>query len=160
MTNYRTKIYVVFDGDTDMKYYRMLQAWDENDDIDFDFNDAHELSQSRDESKEESIKANLRNRLSKSKIVILLIGEHTKNLHKFVQWEIETAIKMELPIICVNLNGKNTKDDLSPNWLNEYPCIYGPFSKKYITKALESWPNSFKKHRQNGDKNSYHYSGF
>mgnify|MGYP000606112784 CR=1 FL=1 len=45
--------------------------------------------------------------MANSKVFVLLIGESTKNLTKFVKWEIELAIKKELPIICVNLNGKN-----------------------------------------------------
>ena len=155
---YRTKIYVIFDGDNDIHYYRLLQAWDKNEDIDFEFNDAHELEQCRDSSKEETIKRSLRERLKATKIVLLLIGEHTKNLTKFVKWEVETAIDMELPIICVNLNGNNKMDDLAPqSWLEDYPCIYVPYEKDKIVRAIKSWPDSFIKHRNNGDTASYYY---
>ena len=35
---------------------------------------------------------------------MVLVGEKTKNLYKFVRWEIELAIKLGLPIIVANLN--------------------------------------------------------
>ena len=40
--SYRNKTYVIFDGN-DIRYYRLMQAWKENDNIDFDFNDAHKF---------------------------------------------------------------------------------------------------------------------
>lgn len=41
---YRNKTYVAFDADTDMHYYRIMQAWKEHDHIDFDFHNAHEMN--------------------------------------------------------------------------------------------------------------------
>ena len=106
MNYYRNKIYVAFDGDNDISYYNLLKAWHENGN--FEFNDAHDLNTSKDSSKEESIKHNLSIRLKNSKIFIILIGEHTKYLTKFVKWEIEQAIKLNIPIIAVNLNKRRT----------------------------------------------------
>ena len=53
---------------------------------------------------------NLRERMKRSKAVIVLIGEKTKNLYKFVRWEVDLAIELDLPIIAVNLNKKNRQD--------------------------------------------------
>ena len=36
---YKNKTYIAFDGDTDIEYYRTLQMWKENKNIDFDFYD-------------------------------------------------------------------------------------------------------------------------
>ena len=107
---YRNKVYVAFDGDKDIHYYNLMKAWKQNDNTNFNFNDAHDLSQARDTSTEDSIKQNLRNRISNSKIFVLLVGESTKYLYKFVKWEIEQAIKREMPIIVVNLNGIRSHD--------------------------------------------------
>ena len=45
-------------------------------------------------------------RLKNTKIFVLLVGEKTKYLYKYVKWEIEQALSLNLPIIVVNLNGK------------------------------------------------------
>ena len=37
---YRNKTFVSFDGDSDMSYYRLMQAWRQNDGIAFNFYDA------------------------------------------------------------------------------------------------------------------------
>ena len=89
---YRNKVYVSFDADNDMKYYRTLQMWDANDDFEFTFNDAHDINTILDKS-EESIKAGLMERFRNTKIFVLLVGQYTKNLYKYVRWEIEQAIK-------------------------------------------------------------------
>ena len=91
--SYKNKTYVAFDGDTDMAYYRVMTAWRENDNIDFWFHNAHDLNSARDTSYEESIKAQLRERMANSKQMILLVGKNTKYLRKFVPWEIELARK-------------------------------------------------------------------
>ena len=101
---YRNKVYVAFDGDNDMTYYNMLKAWNANDNVDFTFYDAHFINTARDTSLEASIKSQLRIRLQNTKVLILLIGEHTRYLYKFVRWELETALRMDIPIIAVNLN--------------------------------------------------------
>lgn len=58
----------------------------------------------------ESIKRQLRARFANSKDFIVLIGEKTKNLMRFVRWEMEVAMNLGLPIIAVNLNGSRQQD--------------------------------------------------
>lgn len=108
--SYRNKTYVAFDGDSDMWAYRIMTAWVANEHIDFNFYNAHDLNSARDTSTEESIKAQLRIRMANSKQMILLVGEKTKGLRKFVPWEIELARKKDIPIVVVNLNGRRNYD--------------------------------------------------
>ena len=108
---YRNKTYVAFDGDKDIRYYYLMKAWRDHDNDSFNFHDAHDLNTSRDSSQEQSIKANLRTRFLNSKTFVLLVGDSTRYLTKFVKWEIEQAIKLDLPIIVVNLNGKRSMDE-------------------------------------------------
>ena len=75
---YRNKTYVCFDGDTDMAYYRLMQAWHQNDNSPFSFYNAHDLNTARDNSQEASIKAQLRIRLQNSAEFIVLIGANTR----------------------------------------------------------------------------------
>lgn len=80
--SYRNKTYVSFDGDTDMHYYRLMQAWTQNDYMNFDFYNAHDLNRARDTSTEESIKTQLSERLRNTKVFIILVGENTRGFLK------------------------------------------------------------------------------
>ena len=50
------------------------------------------MNTARDSSQEESIKAQLAERMRNSKVFVLLVGEHTRYLTKFVIWEIDRYI--------------------------------------------------------------------
>ena len=154
---YRNKTYVAFDGDNDMRYYQLMKAWKQSDSTSFNFYDAHDINRARDSSLEESIKRQLRERMANSKVFVLLIGERTRYLTKFVKWEIELAIKKELPIICVNLNKNRKKDNLCPSSLDEKLAIFIPFGNKIMQYALENWPRSHEQHRKEGKIGAYRY---
>lgn len=141
--SYRNKTYIAFDGDNDMSYYRMMTAWSYNDNMDFTFNDAHEINYSHDWAQTESIKRQLHERLENSKLFILLIGQTTKRLTRFVEYEVETAMRMKLPIICINLNNNKRVDEFSPSWFGDYPRIYIPFKERIIKYAMEQWPKDY-----------------
>ncbi len=44
MATYTNKTYVAFDADSDIRYYRLMQAWKKNNNTTFDFYDAHDLN--------------------------------------------------------------------------------------------------------------------
>lgn len=159
--SYRNKTYVAFDGDNDMWAYRFMRGWNTHDHMDFDFHDAHELNSARDTSTEESIKAQLRLRMANAKQMILLVGEKTKFLRKFVPWEIELARKKDIPIIVVNLNDKRVFDGANcPAAVkdNRY-TISIPFKMKVIKYALDEFPNSYARLKNDPDHmdHTYHY---
>lgn len=154
---YRNKTYVAFDGDKDIRYYWLMKAWKQSDRTNFNFYDAHDINTARDSSNEESIKRQLRDRMANTKVFVLLIGESTKYLTKFVKWEIELAIKKELPIICVNLNGNKKKDSLCPSSLDGKLSIFIPFGNRIMQYALENWPSSDASHRRDGETGAYYY---
>ncbi len=56
--SYRNKTYVAFASEN-IHLYRLMEAWRDNDKIDFQFYDAHDLYISLDTSKPETIKSNL-----------------------------------------------------------------------------------------------------
>lgn len=155
---YRNKAYVCFDGDTDIQYYNTLKMWRDNDNIDFSFYDAHDINTAYDTSQEESIKKQLRIRMANSNLFIILVGEHTKNLRKYVQWEIELAKKKDLPIIVVNLNRKKSMDsNLCPVAVRDSLSIHIPFKKNVIKYAMEHWPTEHKRHREKNEDKSFKY---
>jgi hypothetical protein len=140
---YTNKTFVSFDGDTDIHYYRLMTAWKQHDHIAFNFYNAHDLNTARDSSAEDSIKAQLSERLRNSKVFILLVGESTRYLRKFVLWEIEQALKRQMPIIIVNLNGMRSMDrDRCPGVLTTALAIHVSFNAAMMEHALQNWPSS------------------
>ena len=138
---YRNKIYVAFDADSDIRYYRLMQAWTQNDHTSFNFNNAHDDNRIMPWSSEETIKENLRQRFLDTKLFVLLVGERTKYLYKYVRWEIEQAIKRDIPIIVVNLNGlRNIDEQRCPLIIKEKLAIHVSFNQKIIELAMENWP--------------------
>jgi hypothetical protein len=76
----------------------------------------------------------------------VLIGEKTKNLLKFVRWELDLALELVLPIIAVNLNEKRFRDpDRCPPIIRDECVAHIPFKMKAIKLALDNWPGEFKK---------------
>ena len=86
-------IYVAFDGDKDKWAYAFIKGWKTNNRVDFDFEDAHDLDAMTSRAQNEAyVKANLKERMKKSDALVVIVGESTKKLYKFVRWEIENAI--------------------------------------------------------------------
>ena len=130
---YRNKVYVCFDGDKDIHYYRLMKAWHQTYHSTFSFSDAHELNQARDTSMESSIKRQLMERLRNTREFIVLIGESTRYLTKFVKWEMEIALGLGLPIIAVNLNGLRQRDnDRCPPIIRDQRAIHTSFNSKIL----------------------------
>ena len=154
---YRNKTFVSFDGDTDIHYYRLMQAWKQSDGIDFNFYDAHDLNTARDSSREESIKVQLAARMRATKIFVLLVGEHTRYLRKFVRWEIEQALRRQLPIIAVNLNGTRHLDDARcPPLLRDELAIHVSFNASIIQHAMDGW-SSLHSAKHGKESGPYYY---
>lgn len=153
----RNKTYIAFDGDIDMHYYRLMTAWKANDGFSLNFQNAHDLNTARDSSQEESIKRQLRERFASSKMLVVLIGEKTRYLTKFVKWELEVALKLGLPIVGVNLNGCRKIDDRCPPTIRSELVIYVPFKHNIIEYALDYWPSEFSRLRSEGKTGDYYY---
>ena len=156
---YTNKTYVCFDADTDIRYYRLMTAWKEHEKIEFNFFNGHEINNLRDGSSEATIKAKLRERLNDTKMLVILIGENTKNLYKYVRWEIEYAIEKDIPIVAVNLNKKKERDDeYCPPLLKNELAIHIPFGRKIMDYALNNWEEGHHKHKANKESGAYHYN--
>jgi hypothetical protein len=158
MMPYRNKTFVSFDGDTDISYYRLMLAWKQNDGIEFNFYNAHDLNTACDSSQEASIKAQLAERIRNSKVFVLLVGERTRYLTKFVRWEIEQAISRNMPMIVVNLNGKRSMDDeRCPPSAKKALAIHIPFNAKIMQHALDNWPGFHDSYKRESKAGPYYY---
>ncbi|MFD2366846.1 TIR domain-containing protein [Pseudoduganella sp. GCM10020061] len=138
--SYRNKTYVIFDGDEDIWAYGRMKGWNALETVDFNFFDAHDLNALRDGSAESTVKRKLRERLANAKQAIVLIGENTKNLYRYVRWEIECCIDLGIPIVAVNLNGLRIMDGkLCPPILKNKCVVHVPFKMKIIRLALDDF---------------------
>lgn len=155
---YKNKAYIAFDGDQDIHYYYLMKAWKLSKHVDFNFYDAHDINNARDSSTEETIKRRLTERMANAKCLVLLIGESTRYLTKFVKWEIELAIASGIAIISVNLNGKKQMDgDRCPPVLRNELAIHIPFKQAIVEYAMSNWDASHQKHKSNGESGPYYY---
>ena len=101
----------------------------------------------------------VRDRLNNSSEFVVLIGKNTKNLFRFVRWEMEIALKLELPIIAVNLNGKNGIDyNLCPPIIQDELVVHVPYGVQTINYALNHWPDEYLKLKREGVKGSRIYN--
>ena len=158
---YRNKTYVAFASEN-ISSYRLMQAWKANEKIDFDFYDAHDLYISRDTSKPETIKSNLRARLKNAKQVVLLGSKDAKRKGddgvSFLAHETEVIKELELPIVVANLDGDRKVDlNFIPNLLLDanYYTLSTSFQPRIIMHALDNYPEAFV---GNIDKGPHQYS--
>jgi GTPase len=142
--SYRNKTYVIFDGDKDIGCYRMMKGWRALEHLEFDFHDAHDLNVLTDRAGEESVKRKLRERFQSTKQVIVLVGANTKNLYKFVRWEIGVAISLNLPIIVVNLNHQRSYDqERCPPILRDHYAVHVAYRMKIIQFAMDHFADEY-----------------
>ena len=96
--------------------------------------------------------------MSNTKLFVLLVGEHTRYLQKFVRWEIEQALLRDLPVIAVNLNGRRSIDkDKCPALLRDQLAIHVSFNAAIMQRALDEWPESHARHRRSQHSGPYYY---
>jgi hypothetical protein len=154
--SYRNKTYIAFASE-DIHCYRLMEAWRENAHIDFNFYDAHDLYISRDTSKPETIKRNLRERLKNAKHVVLLGSDDGKRKGgdgiSFLAHEIEVIQEFDLPIIIANLNGsRKIERDFIPIPLidTNYYTLSTSFQPKIIKFALDNYAADYSKSDKSG----------
>jgi len=143
--SYRNKTYVAFDGDEDMWAYRYMRGWKSLRNVDFNFHDAHDLgAELTDRASEFTIKRRLRARFSAAKQLVAFVGAKTRYLYRFVRWELETAIDLDLPIIAVNLNGLRRMDpERCPPIIRGEYVVHVPFKRAILELALRDFPAEF-----------------
>lgn len=153
----RNKTYICFDADTDMWAYKFMKGWKALDNIDFDFDNAHDLNNLREGSNENTIKTKLRERLKHTKIMLVLVGEKTKYLHRFVRWEQEVALSMGIPIVAVYLN-KSTERDVNtcPPIIRDEHVLHIPYKLATCRWAIDNWPSNSKTLKQQNKQGAYH----
>ncbi len=147
--SYRNKTYVAFASE-DIHLYRLMEAWRENQKIDFQFYDAHDLYVSRDTSQRETIKRNLRERLKNAKQVVLIGSADAKKKggdgYSFLAHEIDVIKEFNLPVIVANKDGDRSIDrNFIPNPFLEadYYTLSVSLQPAIIKHALDNYAPAY-----------------
>ena len=159
---YRNGVYAAFDGqgttnptESDIRYFRLLKMWAQEKGEDFKYIDSHEKTRAvRDSSKKETLKSVLRERLSNSKVMFLILSNETSYDRGFLNYEVEKALDTyKLPLIIaypkISENKitdqwsalkkrwpKALKERLIDNTRNDISCLHIHFNKELIKRAL------------------------
>lgn len=156
--SYRNKTYVAFASE-DISSYRLMEAWRENKNIDFNFYDAHDLFIARDTSKPETIKQNLRNRMKNAKQIVLLGSPNAKKKGgdgvSFLAHEIKVALELELPIVVAHLDGSrsgNSANYPKPLVDAKYYAMSVSFQVAIIKHALDNYAATFSASSDSGER--------
>jgi hypothetical protein len=156
---YRSGTYIAFHAnneeqptESDMKYYNLLKAWSENNKFDLEFVDSHEKSvAARNPSTKAGLERALKQRLDRSKHMLLIIGKTTKLDTDWVPFEIRYAVDVcQIPIIAVYPDYEyvldvEAKRDLWPADLKSRidggtaRVIHIPFKEKPICDAVSQF---------------------
>lgn len=159
--SYRNKTYVAFASEN-ISSYRLMEAWRENKNIDFNFYDAHDLYQARDSSKPETIKARLRERMKNAKQIVLLGSPEAKKKGgdgvSFLAYELQVALELGLPIVVSHLDGSregNSANYPKPLVAADYYTMSVSFQPAIIKYALDDYASAFATSERTG---SYHYN--
>jgi hypothetical protein len=157
--SYRNKTYAAFASE-DIHLYRMMEAWRDNKRIDFNFFDAHDLYISRDTSRPETIKRNLRERMKNATQIVLLGTAAAKRKradgNSFLAHEVSLAIEFNLPVVVANTDGDRNIDRNfipKPFLSADYYTISVSFQPAIIRFALDNYVAAFHK----GGKSGPHY---
>jgi hypothetical protein len=152
---YRNKTYVIFDGDKDMGI-RLYARLEQERKHGIQLYNAHDLRPMEGTASEAYVKSVLKQRLQNTKQAIVIVGDSTRYLYKFVRWEIETCIEMGIPIVVVNLNGLKAMDtELCPPILRGTCTIHVPFKAKAIQFALDDFCDGFANYKTQGFTDLY-----
>jgi len=134
---------------TDIHYYRLMQAWKNNENIDFNFTDC-QLQDDINSENEDYVKRKCEERINMAGKYILLIGKDTRYKYKYVRWEAEVAIEKDCTIIGVNLDGaRRINYDTCPPVIKDIGAVFILFSPYIIKYALENY--------EMHESSNYHY---
>lgn len=140
---YRNGTYIAFDGLgqtnpilSDFKYYGNIQAWAANKNIDFKYVDSHDKTCAvKDSSLRTTLEDRIRERLSNSKNMIVILSSDTRKTGSYLSYEIEKAVDYyEIPLIIAYVDYRVVAN---PSQLSEYwPDVLSSRVENGTAKAI------------------------
>ena len=157
--SYRNGTYIAFHAEgktdptaSDIRYYRMLKAWHEQDSVDFKFVNSHDkVAACRDSSSRQTIMRSLRLRLDNSKNMVFIVGSTTKDDTDFVPYEIQYSVDTcGIPIIVAYTGYETIMEPagMRSKWpkalaaridASTVRAIHIPFKRRFIDMAIRQF---------------------
>ncbi|WP_217210617.1 TIR domain-containing protein [Streptomyces sp. AC550_RSS872] len=159
---YRNKTYVAFASE-DIYCYRLMEAWRDNRNIEFNFFDAHDINTALDASRPETIRRRLGERLSSTKQTVVLLSDTTRpkaaRPSSFLYYEIEAIKRRNLPVVFVDLKGSRVVERAKiPATLINHYSINVSFQPAIIRYALDEYVPAYMANPSNANvKTGPHY---
>jgi hypothetical protein len=154
--SYRNKTYVAFASE-DIHLYRLMEAWRDNDHIDFSFLDAHDLYVARDTSTRETIKGRLRERMKNAKQVVLIGTSTAKRKggdgYSFLSYEVGVITEFKLPVVVANHDAdRNIDRNFIPKPFldDDYYTLSVSLQPAIIKYALDHYASEFASSAKSG----------
>lgn len=127
---YRNGVYIAFDGggskdvtSGDIWCYYLMQAWKKEDPT-FNFVDSHDKTgNARDTSTSETLKRHFRERISGSKIMILILSNETRYFNENLNFEVSEAKRQGIKIYAIKTSNKSfgaILKELNSNDIEDY----------------------------------------
>ncbi|MFT5752013.1 MAG: hypothetical protein ACI828_001370 [Flavobacteriales bacterium] len=151
----RNKTYVCFDADQDTRYYDLMKDWEANTSFPFHFDNDYKINKLIGVQSDEEVTNLLKDRLQNAKVLVILIGKNTRNLYKYVRFEIDYALKNFIPIIGVHIGVPNKQNEVYFPMIKNQMAAYIPFSLKELDNTLTHSSKRLKKLKINN--NSSHF---
>jgi hypothetical protein len=136
----KLKVFVSYDHSEDAHYKYLLQAWDANEDFDFEF-DSRGPDVAIDSTAAATVKAALTTKMKSATHLLVLVGAKTAS-SKWVNWEIGRAkdsdVKLKLAAV------KLAKDNATPSGLLNVGTSWATsFTRDRVVDALKGAKNSY-----------------
>lgn len=136
----KPKVFVSYDHSEDANYKRLLQAWDANDDFDFEF-DSRGPNVAIESTDAGVVKAALTKAMKTATHLLVLVGAKS-SASSWMNWEIsrakESDIKLRLAAV------KLAKDNTTPSGLLNVGTSWATsFQRDRVVDALNSAKNTY-----------------
>jgi len=136
----KAKVFVSYDHSEDVRYKRLLQAWDANPEFDFEF-DSRGPNVPIDSDDAATVKRVLTRMMKESTHLLVIVGAETAT-SRWVTWEIDRAKQSDirLKLAAVKLARSNTTP---PGLLGVSTSWATSFERDRIVEALRAARNAY-----------------
>jgi hypothetical protein len=136
----KKKVFVSYDHSEDAHYKYLLQAWDANDNFDFEF-DNRSPTVAIDSTDAATIKSVLTTKMKQADYLLVIVGSKTSG-SKWVNWEVsrakESDTKLKLAAVLISSSNK-----LPIGLTTTNTAIASEFKRDKVIAALDKATNSY-----------------
>lgn len=136
----KKKVFVSYDHSEDAHYKYLLQAWDANDNFDFEF-DNRSVNVAIDSTEAATIKAALTTKMKQADYLLVIVGTKTSGSN-WVTWEVSRAkdSDVKLKLAAVKISSGNI---LPAGLSTSNTAIANEFTHDKVVAALNSANNNY-----------------